>query len=80
MKSLALVIIFLSYFLYVYAQEKDSTRAEKEIKRAEIIVPWFVERFKISAGGIYVVNRTNIQVGINGHGCNNDRWRKRFGI
>jgi hypothetical protein len=25
-----------------------------------------VERFKISAGGIYIINNTNIRVGVNG--------------
>lgn len=66
MKSGSLVIIILFNFLYGRAQESDSVKTEKEIKREKIIVPWFVERFKISAGGFYVVNRTNIQVGING--------------
>ena len=60
------MIIILFNFLYGRAQESDSVKTEKEIKREKIIVPWFVERFKISAGGFYVVNRTNIQVGING--------------
>src|ERR1700759_3894187 len=66
MKSGALVIIILFNYLYGRAQEKDSLKAEKEFKAEKIIVPWFVERFKISAGGFYVVNKTNIQVGING--------------
>ncbi|HET7001823.1 MAG TPA: hypothetical protein VFI33_10955 [Puia sp.] len=66
MKSGSLVIVILFNFLYVRAQESDSVKTEKEIKREKIIVPWFVERFKISAGGFYVVNKTSIQVGING--------------
>ena len=60
MKAFPFVIIFLSNISVVYAQEKDSARAEK------IILPWFVERFKISAGGIYIINNTNIKVGVNG--------------
>ena len=60
MKALPFVIIFLSNISVGYAQEKDSARAEK------IILPWFVERFKISAGGLYIINNTNIRVGVNG--------------
>ena len=60
MKAFPFVIIFLSNISVGYAQEKDSTRAEK------IILPWFVERFKISAGGLYIINNTNIRVGVNG--------------
>ena len=60
MKAIPFVIIFLSNISVVFAQEKDSARAEK------IILPWFVERFKISAGGLYIINNTNIRVGVNG--------------
>jgi hypothetical protein len=60
MRVISAVVIFLSIISVGYAQKKDSARAKK------IIVPWFVERFKFSAGGFYVVNKTNIQVGING--------------
>jgi hypothetical protein len=60
MKAIPFVIVFLSNISISYAQEKDSTKAEK------IILPWFVERFKISAGGIYIMNNTNIKVGANG--------------
>ena len=60
MKALPFVIIFLSNISVGYAQEKDSARTEK------IILPWFVERFKISAGGLYIINNTNIRVGVNG--------------
>jgi hypothetical protein len=57
---LIIAITFLSGISFGYAQTKDSTKSEK------VIVPWFVERFKFSAGGLYIVNKTNIQVGING--------------
>ena len=60
MRILATVIIFLSGILICHAQKKDSTKTDK------IILPWFVERFKLSAGGLYIINNTNIRVGVNG--------------
>jgi hypothetical protein len=60
MRILATAVMFLLGILFCQAQKKDSTVAGK------IILPWFVERFKISAGGLYVINKTNIQVGVNG--------------
>jgi hypothetical protein len=74
MKPLALVIIFLSDILCVYAQEKDSSKAEK------IILPWFVERFKISAGALYIINKTNIQVAVNGQEATSIDGEKDLGI
>lgn len=35
-------------------------------QKAARVVPWFVERFRISAGAFLPVNNTNIQVGVNG--------------
>ena len=66
MKAPVLAMIILFIFLNSYAQEKDSAKEEKETKKEKIILPWFVERFKISAGGMYVINKTNIKVGVNG--------------
>src|SRR3954454_12168224 len=66
MKAGPLVMIILLHFLYGQAQEKDSTKDEKTDSQKKIILPWFVERFKISAGGLYIINKTNIQVGVNG--------------
>jgi len=60
MRVISAVVILFSIISVGYAQKNDSARAK------ETIVPWFVERFKLSAGGFYVVNKTNIQVGING--------------
>jgi hypothetical protein len=59
MRACAIVIFFLLNISFGYAQTKDSAKAEK------IVLPWFVERFKLSAGALYIVNKTNIQVGIN---------------
>ncbi len=60
MKTLPFIIIFLFNFSISYAQETDSAGSGK------IILPWFVERFKISAGAMYIINNTNIRVGLNG--------------
>src|ERR1700712_4716904 len=59
MKTVILGVLGLLLVNLIYAQEKDSLRSK-------IVVPWFVERFKISAGGFYIVNTTNIQVDLNG--------------
>ncbi len=66
MKALALVMFFLFVIINGYAQEKDSLRSQEVEKAEKIVLPWFVERFKISAGGLYIINKTNIQVGVNG--------------
>jgi hypothetical protein len=60
MKALAIFISLLSIISFGHAQTKDSVSYHKKI------APWFVERFKLSAGFLYLVNKTNIQVGING--------------
>jgi hypothetical protein len=66
MKGLALCIVFLSGILCGYAQEKDSIKTERETKSEKIILPWFVERFKLSVGGMFIINNTNIQVALHG--------------
>ena len=60
MRVVVLLLVLSFYFSVGLAQKSDSLRKEKRV------VPWFVERFKISAGFFYVVNNTNIQVGITG--------------
>ncbi len=40
----------------LFSQTKDSTASP------QIVLPWFVERFKISAGAFYVVNNTNVRL------------------
>ena len=43
--------------------KKDSTSLHKDsASSGKIVLPWFVERFKISAGAFYVVNKTNVLV------------------
>jgi hypothetical protein len=76
-KSSSLILVIfasLSGVSFSYAQKKDSAKAEK------IIVPWFVERFKISAGGIYIINKTNIQVAVNGQDATSIDAEKDLGL
>lgn len=80
MKTAALVMIILLNFLYGRAQEKDSAKAEKKIKEKKVILPWFVERFKISAGGLFIINKTNIQVGVNGSEATSIDGEKDLGL
>jgi hypothetical protein len=80
MKAPALVMICLLNILYGRAQEKDSINTEKDTKAEKIILPWFVERFKISAGGLYIINKTNIQVAVNGQDATSIDAEKDFGL
>jgi hypothetical protein len=61
MRTSAIVIILLLNISFGYSQSKDSAKSEKKI-----VLPWFVERFKLSAGGMFIVNKTNIQVALHG--------------
>jgi len=80
MKGSALVMFFLSAILYGRAQESDSVNAKKETKADKIVLPWFVERFEISAGGLYIINKTNIQVAVNGNDATSIDAEKDLGI
>ncbi len=60
MKKLVFFVSLLFSISFGYSQSSDSVLSDKKI------APWFVERFKISAGFFYVVNNTDIQVGITG--------------
>jgi hypothetical protein len=40
----------------LFSQSRDS------LSPHNVVLPWFVERFKISAGAFYVVNKTNVQL------------------
>jgi hypothetical protein len=81
MKVLIPAIAFFLNISFIYAQKSDSVVSERHgdsvitaqpvdsAKSKKIVLPWFVERFKFSAGAFYVINKTNIQVeaqGING--------------
>lgn len=59
-KTLAILTFLLFQVSTGYSEGIDSTKSNPKI------APWFVERFKISAGYFAPLNNTSIQVGING--------------
>ena len=61
MKVTALITILLVSFSFGYSQTKDS-----------LVAPWWVEKFKLTAGFFYPVNSTKIQVGLNGQAQGTD--------
>lgn len=68
MKAIITILFVFLFFLGSRAQAPDS------LSHPKIILPWFVERFKLSAGFFLPVNNTDIQVGVNGtaHGTDID--------
>ncbi len=55
MKSAALITVFLFSISFSYSQSKDS-----------LVAPWWVEKFKLTAGLFVPINNTKIQVGAKG--------------
>jgi hypothetical protein len=74
MKVLVLTLSLLLTISVAFSQSSDSTLPEKKI------APWFVERFKISAGFFYVINNTNVQVSVTGVPGTDINLEKDFGI
>jgi hypothetical protein len=60
MKVAALIAVFLFSLSFGYSQTKDSDSSGK------LVAPWWVEKFKLSAGFFLPINNTKIQVGANG--------------
>lgn len=60
MRSFVSIILLALIFGNVAAQKTDSVSSKK-------VAPWFVERFKVSAGSFIPVNNTAIQLGLNGN-------------
>jgi hypothetical protein len=56
----ALAVILIFSISIGYAQTKDSTAKNK------LVAPWWVEKFRLSAGFFLPVNSTKVQVGANG--------------
>ena len=56
MKPLLTLLLFWTTCKPLFSQRKDSASSHK------VVLPWFVERIKISAGAFYVVNNTNVQL------------------
>jgi hypothetical protein len=61
MRKLILISFLFSLFVNLTIAQ-DSLSKHKPPR----VVPWFVERFRISAGAFLPVNNTNIQVGVQG--------------
>lgn len=76
MKIFPLILFFLIAFSFSHAQSRDSLGSEKE----KIVLPWFVERFTVSAGAFYVVNKTNIQVTVSDNSGTNIDVEKDLGL
>jgi hypothetical protein len=58
-----IIFVTLSSFLYIQLTHAQDSLSHQKPAR---LVPWFVERFRISAGAFLPVNNTNIQVGVKG--------------
>jgi hypothetical protein len=61
MKAAALTTIFLISILFSYSQTKDS-----------LVAPWWVEKFKLTAGLFVPINNTKVQVSANGSAAGTD--------
>lgn len=66
MKCLLIMICTVFIFTPVYAQ--DSTLKEQRAKET----PWFVKRFRLTAGFFVPINNTNIRVGLNNGNAGTD--------
>jgi hypothetical protein len=66
MKAALAVILFFSMSIG-HAQTKDSTAQTKDTTtKNKLVAPWWVEKFKLSAGFFLPINSTKVQVGANG--------------
>jgi hypothetical protein len=74
MKASVLISIFLICISSARSQTPDTVLSAKKV------APWFVERFKLSAGGFYVINKTNIQVGTNNMAGTDIDFEKDLGM
>ncbi len=61
MKAAALTTIFLISISFSYSQTKDS-----------LVAPWWVEKFKLTAGLFVPINNTKVQVSANGSAAGTD--------
>jgi len=60
MKAAALISILILCFSTGYSQTNDSVHAGK------LVAPWWVEKFRLSAGFFESITNTKVQVGLNG--------------
>ncbi len=66
MKSGALIAVLLFSFSFSYSQTNDSTKSGK------LVAPWWVEKFRFSAGFFVPINNTQVQVSANGVAAGTD--------
>ena len=66
MKSGVLIAVLFFSISVSYSQTKDSSSSRK------LVAPWWVEKFKLSAGFFVPINNTQIQVGANGVAAGTD--------
>jgi hypothetical protein len=66
MKLASFITAFLFSITLGYSQTKDSASSGK------LVAPWWVEKFKLSAGFFLPINNTKIQVGANGAAAGTD--------
>ena len=62
MKRILTATICILFFAANSAAQTDTSKQKK------YVAPWFVERFRISAGAFFPVNNTNVQVSGTAHG------------
>ena len=75
MKVAALISVFLFCLTLGFSQTKDSASSGK------LVAPWWVEKFKISAGFFLPINNTKIQVSANGSADGTDiDFQKDLGL
>jgi hypothetical protein len=60
MKTRALISILILSFSAGYAQTNDS------VSKGKALAPWWVEKFRLSAGFFEAITNTKVQVGLNG--------------
>src|SRR5664279_2426167 len=60
MKAGVLITILILSFSIGYSQTKDS------VSPAKLVAPWWVEKFRLSAGFFESITNTTILVGLNG--------------
>ena len=69
MKLAVIFTLCLFSFISVFCQTKDSLndrQAQDSIAPKKLLAPWWVEKFRLTAGFFLPINNTSIQVGVNG--------------
>ena len=69
MKVAALIPVFLFSFIFCFSQAQDSlgiSHPPDSLTPKKMVAPWWVEKFRLTAGFFLPVNNTKVQVGVNG--------------